>query len=423
MPGLSVAIYYKDRVVFSKAYGLANIERAEPLTPAHMFAAASNSKMFTASALLQLVEQQKLRLDDLACTYVPWLAEHRDQRFQEITIRQLLAHSSGLMRDGADNDYWLFEKPFPDVAGLRKQILDSALILEPNTKLKYSNLGYTVLGQIIEAVAGQPYAAYITKAIVKPLKLTATTAELVLRAGNQVATGYGIPFRHRRPELVHRSPTKAFAAAVGVYATPEDMCRFAAGHFFGNQTLLSDNSKKEMQRTQQTVSNGFDYGHQFGLGLDPLFISGRRLLGHGGHMGGHLTATYFDPHGQLAVCVMANCKDAPSTQITRGIIEALDFFGQYAAREAPTRRKRLNVRLRNNLGTVQIIATHDRIVAIDPDDWEPFTWLEEAAYVTPTTLKITTENSIFNEGELIRYSFVKDKVKSVRYAGITMSPE
>src|ERR1700691_1426475 len=81
IPGFCIAIYYKDSIVFSRAYGFANVSHGERLTTAHLFGMASQSKMFTSTAILQLVEAGKLRLDDFAYDYVSWLAEHRDKRF------------------------------------------------------------------------------------------------------------------------------------------------------------------------------------------------------------------------------------------------------------------------------------------------------------------------------------------------------
>src|ERR1700691_3630532 len=86
IPGFSVAVYYQDSFVLSRAFGFANLERSELLTTDHIFSVASQSKMFTATALLQLVAAGKLQLDDVACNYIPWLSAHHDHKFREISI-------------------------------------------------------------------------------------------------------------------------------------------------------------------------------------------------------------------------------------------------------------------------------------------------------------------------------------------------
>jgi CubicO group peptidase (beta-lactamase class C family) len=422
LPGFSVAIYHKDKVVFSQAYGLANVERSEPLTTQRLFGVASQSKMFTATAVLQLVEQGKLRLDDFACDCLPWLAEHRDKRLQKITVRELLSHSAGLIRDGLETDFWALERPFPDSASLRKMVLAADIAVEPNTTLKYSNLGFALLGQIVEAASGQKHVEFVTEHIIKPLNLKSTFADYAPALDKRLATAYGVPYEHYRPVLWPRQTTNAFASAVGIHATTEDMCQFAAAHFFGNDKLIGNRLKREAQRTHWTAS-GYDQGMALGLGFEIQHIGERRVVGHGGHLAGYLTATLFDPHGQTAVAVLANSKDAPSTQIARGVFEALDFFAKHAGKPTPKNLARFNTRLCNATAAVEIVATGNRIAAIDPDDWEPFTWAEELTQIDASTLRVSTSGSVFNTGELVRYTFEKDGVRSVKYAGATLLPE
>lgn len=423
IPGFSVAIWARDSIVFSQAYGVADLASGEPLTTAYLFGVASQSKMFTATAIMQLVEVGKLRLDDFAQAYVPWLAKHRDSRFGEITIRQLLSHSAGLIRDGLDINFWALSCPFPSAAQLRTMVLGSNIALEPNTQLKYSNLGYALLGQVIETVSGQRYPDYIDAHILQPLGLTNTFADYKPVLAGRTATAYGVRFEHHRTSMEPRLPTKALAAAVGTHTTPEDMCRFAAVHFFDNDLLLNNWTKKEMQRKQWDVDRGYDNGAAFGLGFEIQTIGNRRVVGHSGHLAGYCTATFFDPYARLAVSVAANCKDAPSVSMVRGIFEALDWFSLHATSRTPRTVARFNARVRNATSTVEIIATKGQLAAIDPDDWEPFTWLEELEHVNPSTLRVSTAGSIFNEGEFLHYTFADDVVQAVRYAGFTMLAE
>jgi CubicO group peptidase (beta-lactamase class C family) len=422
IPGFSVAIYKDDRIVFSKAYGLADLERDEPLTPRSLFGVASQSKLFTATAVLQLVEQGSLQLDDTASTYLSWLTGHRDARVQDITIRQLLTHGAGLIRDGLYTDFWHLRQPFPTGAALRDMVLAADLVLDPNSALKYSNLGFALLGQIVASVTGRPYTEYVTEHIVDKLELTNTFADYAPELDARLATAYGIPFEHRRPALKPRIPTDAFAPAVGIHATAEDMCRFASAHFLGDTRLLSDRTKREAQRAHRT-GTGYDDGWQFGMGFEIQHIGERRVVGHGGQLAGYLTATYFDPKDKLAVAVLANCKDAPSTQIVRGIFEALDWFGQYASHPAEKQLERLNTRVCSGVALVEVVAAAERIVLIDPDDWEPFTFCETCEQITPTTLRITTPGSVMNEGESLHYTFAQDTLQSVQYAGLNLVPE
>jgi D-alanyl-D-alanine carboxypeptidase len=296
------------------------------------------------------------------------------------------------------------------------------LAFTPGTTLKYSNVGFALLGRIVSSVTGQPYTTYVTKHIIEPLNLQNTVADYEPSTDARLATAYGLPFEHCRPILAPRTPTKAFAPAVGVHANPEDMCRFASAHFIGNPILLSDSLKQEAQRPQQ-VATGYDSGWTFGLGFEIVKIGERQVIGHSGHLSGYLSATYFDPQNKVAVAVMANCKDAPSVQIVRGIFEALDWFKCYAKTETPRSIQRLNARLCSPTTSVEIVAAKDQIVMIDPDDWEPFTFCEMCELASPSTLRITTPGSVMNEHETVEYSFVNNKLSTVRCAGVTLLPE
>jgi D-alanyl-D-alanine carboxypeptidase len=289
--------------------------------------------------------------------------------------------------------------------------------------LKYSNLGFGLIGQVIEKAGGVSYSRFIERNILEPLGLGSTTTDFSAAIEPKLATAYGVPFAHERAPLWPRESTKALAAAVGIHTTAEDMCRFAAAHFFGSPDLLSEAAKREMQRAAWTLTEGYDSGVEFGLGCEIIHVNDHRLVGHSGHLAGYLTATFFDPDKRLAVSVMANSKDAPSVKILRGIFEAMDWFERNTRVRVPARLTRFNVRARNAFANIEVIAGSDSLVAIDPDDWEPFTWLEHLEYVDPHTLRFITPGSIFNEGELIEYRFSGRKPARIRCAGGTLLPE
>jgi CubicO group peptidase (beta-lactamase class C family) len=146
-----------------------------PLSTEHLFRVASHSKTFTATAVFQLLEAGRLRLDDAASTWLPFLD---GSPIAGVTVRQLLAHTSGIIRDGKDSDYWQLARPCPDAAELREISLDDAAVLPPAERFKYSNIAYSLLGSVIEAASGQPYNTYVTEQIVVRLGLRNTGPEL-----------------------------------------------------------------------------------------------------------------------------------------------------------------------------------------------------------------------------------------------------
>lgn len=418
--GLSVTVHDNTKTVFSRHYGMADVEQKIPLGPQHLFHVASQTKMLTAVAILRFVENNKVHLDDLIISYLPWLHKHPDARYRKINIRQLLNHSSGLLRDGADSDYWLFKRQCPTKAEIRRIILESRLTFDPGHSVKYSNLNFALLGQIIEKVSGKSYKKHVNDIIV-----TSGIRDLALDYGvkSRVAMGYGAEFDHSRRALSNRLPAKGLVAATGLYATTDAMCHIADSLCPGNTLLLKDKSKREMLMSQSVIKSGYDQGAVFGLGLEIQSVGEQTIMGHSGHMAGHLTATYFDPDRGISVSVSANAKDTPCVNIARGIFTILNHFsatdGAQDAIGYP-----FSIRLRNEVSTVQVVQTKDRIIAIDPDDWEPFSWCEGLEIINDTTLKIVTPGSLYNFGETLTYAFdEKGKVASVRFAGLTMFPD
>src|SRR3954447_12604013 len=116
-PGAQVAVWFDGGLQFSKAYGVSNLDTGEALTTSHLFRIASHSKTFTATAVMQLVEAGKLRLDDTAGSWIPELAE-AGSPLAAATVRHLVAHAAGVRRDGVDATYWALTRPFPDEAAL-----------------------------------------------------------------------------------------------------------------------------------------------------------------------------------------------------------------------------------------------------------------------------------------------------------------
>src|SRR4051794_34241671 len=154
-PGCIVAIAHRDKIVLERAFGSANLDTGEPLTPRHRFRVASHSKSFTAAGVMRLRERGKLRLDDTAGQYMRGL--HRE--VAQVTIAQLLSHTAGMIRDGDDAGQFVDARPYSDANQL-PAALAKPLVIAPGSRMKYSNHGYGLLGMIIEAVAGEPYRAF-----------------------------------------------------------------------------------------------------------------------------------------------------------------------------------------------------------------------------------------------------------------------
>jgi len=159
IPGLSVGIVYQQQVVFQRGYGYADLAGETKASATTCYRIASFSKVFTTIAILQLVEQGLLQLDERAQHYLPWLQSTHDDRVAQITIRQLLTHTSGLKRDG-ETTHWV-DFRFPALEEIQQQVAASPMAYTPAITWKYSNFGYTLLGEIIRVVSGQAYETYV----------------------------------------------------------------------------------------------------------------------------------------------------------------------------------------------------------------------------------------------------------------------
>lgn len=403
MPGFSVAIAKDGNVIFDKSYGFADTEKKEKLTTKHRFRIASHSKTFTATAVMQLQERGKLKIDDSIVLYLDWLREHKDKRWQEVTLRQLLSHSAGVIRDGEKSDFWQLSQPFPNKQELKSAILKSKLILDPNSKMKYSNFGYSLLGEVIEAASGVSYNDFVTQNIIEPLELKNTTPEY----GGEVPFSNG--YSRRNPDnsrfKLPTVSTNAMSSATGFCSTASDLVEYFSAQLIGSGKLLKDISKREMQRSHWEVSGNAGW---YCLGFEGKDWDGRRVIGHGGGFPGFITQTRFDPKDKLVISVLTNCHGGDASLINRSIFSIIDKLG-----DKNPNRNLLKYETRTvDLGGInQYVASEDGLLSIFPNKWFPFFEVDLLEKVDDTTFRIKDAiNGYYSEGELVSFKFDDDGV-------------
>jgi CubicO group peptidase (beta-lactamase class C family) len=398
IPGVVAAVGSGDGLLLAKGYGFADLERRTPMGPSHIFRIASHSKTFTATAVMQLVQEGKLRLDDRLGASIPWLSG----RLADATIRQTLNHAAGIVRDGDDCDFWQLEAPFPDAAELRRLVERGSDVLPANERFKYSNIGYALLGLVIEAASSMPYREYVRRRIIDRLGLRDTGPETDDLARARLVTGYtkprlGLP-RRPLPDVT----TGALAPATGFYSTAADLCRYATAHCFGDGALLSDAAKREMQQAYWAVEQS---DGRYGLGFEVTTVGERRMIGHGGGFPGHATRTQFDPKDRLAVVVLTNETGGPAGVLANAVVKILDFaLGKPAA--SPERHpayERFAGRFVNDWGVLDIVPFGDALVGLNPESDDPVKNVTELRVEDGDTLRIAQAGGYASPGETIRY--------------------
>ncbi len=431
IPGFVVTIAHDGEIAFNQAYGYANLEEGERMTTDHVFRIASHSKTFTATSIMQLAEEKRLGIDEPVVKYVPWLSQHQDPRLKQITARQLMSHSAGVIRDGLDSNYWHLNNPFPDFAEFKSQMTETDLIFDNNRKMKYSNFGYTLLGTLIEEVSGMPFNRYAQEKIMAPLGLSDTGPEFTPDVMPRLVTGYTRPDRekHRLP-ITRDIDTRAMSPATGFYSTGSDLCRYFQAQFIGSGKLLDDQSKKEMQRAQWTVKRSSD-DEEYGLGFSLDHFGERNLFGHGGGFPGQKTKTFCDPEAKLVVVVLANCIDGEARLMGKGIIASvIEHFERSAEQAEPSsinELRRFEGRFMDLWNEINIVENGKKLVAVYPSSWLPFGHDSETQLlerIDDRTWRIASATSIDSEGELVKYNFDGNgAIKSINYAGSDMLPE
>lgn len=321
-PGCSIAVAHRGDIVLEEAFGTADLSTGEALTPRHRFRVASHSKTFTAAAILKLKDRGLLRLDDAAGTFVQGLHEEA----AAATLQQLLSHSAGYVRDGADAGYFGDLRPFLTAAQLREE-LALPPPLPAGQRFKYSNHGYGILGLVIEAVTGEHYRDWIMREIVAPAGLTETYADIGLMTAGTLASGHStrLPFG-KRLVIPGNAPTADLASATGFVSTAADLARFFSQLAPASPAaLLSAAARRDMTRRHWRDSESM-LERYYGLGTISGSLAGWDWFGHSGSFAGTLSRTAVFPGQDLAISVLTNAIDGPAQAFVDGIAHILKAF-------------------------------------------------------------------------------------------------
>ena len=309
-PGASVVVIRRDRVVFTRGYGLADLEARTPAAPRTDYRLASLTKQFTATAGMILAEQGRLNYDDPVARFLPSLPAYA----RDVTIRNLLNHTGGL---------WDYEDFVPDSQTYQVKDRDvlalfaraDSLYFRPGSAYRYSNTGYAVLALVVEAVSGMPFARFLETRIFRPLGMSGSVAfeEGVSTAPNRA---YG----HSRDSTGWRRTDQSNTSAVlgdgGVYTSVEDMVKWSRA--LDRHRLVSA-ATQQLAWTDVTLADGRPSGYGFGWYVSRA--EGHLTVWHTGETRGFRNAIFKLPDAGLTVVVLTNRNDSPPIAIARRLAE------------------------------------------------------------------------------------------------------
>lgn len=308
--GAGIGIVYKNKLVFAKGYGYRDYEKKLPVTPNTLFQIASNTKLFTTVAVGMLVEQGKLEWDKPVKNYVPSIEFYNNTLNESVTIRDMLAHRTGISR----HDFIWYKSDFS-----RKELFDRLKYLEPSQPLRqgflYNNLMYVSAGYIIELLSGMRWEDFVRKNILDPLDMKSTVYTVKEMEANP---DHGVPFNEKRDTTtLIKIPIYEDQAAVGpagcIISSIEDMSHWLIalmnnGKYNGKQVIPEKILKATLEPSIGLPNSDLrDKGYKeilnatYGMGREYYSYKGHFATHHGGALPGFFSQVACMPYDSIGV--------------------------------------------------------------------------------------------------------------------------
>ena len=330
VPGLSVAVVWNDKVLISKGYGVRDVGKTEAVDDQTLFAIASNSKAFTADALAILVDEGKLRWDDRVQKHLPWFRLSDPLASNDIRVRDLLCHRSGLGTFSGDLLWW-------GTSYSPKQILERAVELKPEFPFRanygYSNLMFLAAGEVIETVSGMPWGEFIQTRLLEPIQMRSSKWSIKQLEGlDNVATPHKTFLD--RSEPIAWMNWDSMAAAGGIISSASDMARWMQfqmrqGQDEEGRAVVSQSRIYETMQPHSIIPisrnrsqrNPTTHFRAYGLGWSLADYYGVKLVGHGGGYDGMYSEQLMIPEHQFGVVVLTNSMTPIGNAIVHQVID------------------------------------------------------------------------------------------------------
>jgi CubicO group peptidase (beta-lactamase class C family) len=323
LAGLSIAVGIDGEIVWTEAFGFADIENRSPATPSHRFRTGTASIVFTSAAIGLLLDERRLQLDDEIQKYVPDFPHKQ----WPVTVRQVMGQVAGFNTEDPDNGVLTSshcERPADAVAIFAKE----PLLFQPGTQYCDSTFGWVLLSAVVEAAADIPFAKFLNDRVFRPLRMVDTFKESVTDPPSNAATSYNPRFAAN--PIYGLTPLPKFdyschAGSNGFLSTASDLVRFGmavnSGKLLRPQTV-------QMLQTPQRLTSGKLTSYGLGWELKTLTLAGDQVqaAGHNGHFWVEEVASLLTvPERGLAVAVMSNVSFAGTPSVAEKIAEAFAY--------------------------------------------------------------------------------------------------
>jgi D-alanyl-D-alanine carboxypeptidase len=309
LPGIAVGIVRDQQLAWTTGLGSADIKSDRTPDDATLFRCGSITKTFTATAIMQLRDEGRLFLDDPIVRYIPeFKSVHiKVGRLEDVTLRRLLSHHSGLMGEGPASGW--DDGMFPGIDQMVGDLARAEVVIAQHSAFKYSNYGYAMLGEVVTRVSAMPYAEYVRKNLFEPLGMNSSCFELDDAARAKGATGYTISFLHDFPSTAPHPHLNGFTAAGQLYSSVADLSKWISFQFRtvaskreGAQ-VLKGKSLSEMHRPQH-VDEGWNEG--FGIAWMATRRGENIFHHHAGGVPGFLALAMFNKVYKVGAIVLTN---------------------------------------------------------------------------------------------------------------------
>lgn len=375
-PGLSIGIVYDQELIWAKGYGYADQQKKIPATPSTLYRTGSISKLFTSTAILQLRDAGKLQLDDPIAKTLSWFKIKNPDPTRAITIRHLLTHTSGLPRDAGGVNW--SDLTFPSREAMIRRLAEQEMVWPAETEWRYSNLAFSLAGEIVSTASGESWAHYVEKHILAPLGMMATRALPDLGLAG-LATGYGRRVPGAPRDVEPFVDIEAERPAGSLASNVEDLARFVSLQLQDGETggaqILKGATLREMQRVQWLRP---DWKTAWGLGFFIRRVDEQVRVGHSGSLPGHRAQLEIAPALKLGVIVLTNANDGEPlryvdqafTLLNPAVTRAMTL-SKPAATADPAWEKYVGVYAWKHTD-IQILVLNDQLTMIVPEAENPW---------------------------------------------------